>query len=305
MIILLIFLVQTSSPMVSNDVHEDFRNRASESGLSFKFSDPFRPETDESAIQSTELSFGSMLWQDSKEVFSTPLRWNRRNWQEMGYLIASFAAVNQFDDQVTQFARNHNNSAINTVSIEFAKFGEEYSFATLAAFYLAGKVFRDEKPVNVAKDGLIASLLAAGIVTPLIKEASGRVRPRDEWAGLPADVNFQPFSGNHSFPSGHTTQAFAVASVISEHYPNVWARSISFGLASLVGLSRVQGDAHYASDVAAGAAIGFFIGRKVVRINLGKRDRITIDPMVQEGYLGIRVRVPQDRHSLRGLFRRD
>ena len=72
-----------------------------------------------------------------------------------------------------------------------------------------------------------------------------------------------------------------------------------------MGLSRVQGDAHYASDVAAGAAIGFFIGRKVVRINLGKRDRITIDPMVQEGYLGIRVRVPQDRHSLRGLFRRD
>lgn len=275
------------------------RNRLKQENLDFRLSESVVDENGALQFRTRQLSFGKMLWQDTKDVLSTPLQWRSRDWREMGYLVASFAVVNQFDDEVAHFARSHENSALNRTSRELGKFGEEYSFATLASFYLAGKILGDEKPVNVAKDGLIASVIAAGLVTPLIKEAGGRVRPRDQVGGLETGNQFQPFSGNHSFPSGHTTQAFAVASVVAEHYPNPWARGVSYGLASLVGLSRVQDDAHYASDVAAGAAIGFFIGRKVARLNQGKRDRITFDPMVNDGYLGIRVRIPQQRKSLR------
>jgi membrane-associated phospholipid phosphatase len=53
--------------------------------------------------------------------------------------------------------------------------------------------------------------VSAGITTPLLKYAVGRVRPSD---GADAD-EFKPFSGNSSSPSGHATEAFAVASMLS------------------------------------------------------------------------------------------
>ncbi len=298
--VLCLLLFQTVQFEDSNAI-EPIRARDAWQFVSFKIAEnmPMTPEGIEfSGQDSNEPNFGSMLWQDTVDVLKTPLRWNQGDLLEMGSLVAGIALVNQFDDQIMDFSQSNNNPALNFTSKEIGRFGEEYSFATLAAFYLSGKLFKDEKAVMVAKDGLIASIIAAGVVTPLIKEAGGRVRPRDQTG----EGDFQPFSGNHSFPSGHTTQAFAIASVISEHYTNPWARGASYGLASLVGLSRIQDDAHYASDVVAGAAIGFLIGRKVVRLNLGKRDRITIDASVSDGYLGVRIRVPQERRGIRELL---
>ena len=67
--------------------------------------------------------------------------------------------------------------------------------------------------------------------------------------------------------SGHATQAFALATVVAEHYESPWVTATSYGLASLVGLARMNNDAHWASDVVAGAAIGCFVGDVVVKTN--------------------------------------
>jgi len=71
--------------------------------------------------------------------------------------------------------------------------------------------------------------------------------------------------GNGSFPSGHTIAAFAVATAYAERYPNpAWHRWVAYGLAGLIGFSRISLHVHYTSDVFAGAVLGYAITRYVV-----------------------------------------
>jgi membrane-associated phospholipid phosphatase len=79
--------------------------------------------------------------------------------------------------------------------------------------------------------------------------------------------NFHPFKHDYSFPSGHATGAFTFASVIASHYQSPWVDATAYGIAGLVGVARIRLDAHWTSDVLAGAVIGTLIGRHVVELN--------------------------------------
>jgi membrane-associated phospholipid phosphatase len=105
------------------------------------------------------------------------------------------------------------------------------------------------------------ALLAAGSAFEALKYAVGRVRPSD---GSDGD-EFKPFSGNQSFPSGHVTEAFAVASVLAARTDGWVVPVVSYTLASCVGFARVHDRAHWASDAIAGGLVGTLIGRTVVR----------------------------------------
>ena len=108
-------------------------------------------------------------------------------------------------------------------------------------------------------DSAIASILASGIITAA-SEFVDRV--------LTGPTGRYPFSGSdNSFPSGHATQAFAVASVISAHSDQVWVSVTAYTIAGLVGFARIYHNAHWTSDVTAGALIGTFVGRGVVALN--------------------------------------
>ena len=83
-----------------------------------------------------------------------------------------------------------------------------------------------------------------------------------------------------SFPSGHTSAAFAWATVANAHYgPKVGIPS--YLVASAIGASRLVKDKHYLSDVLAGATLGYIVGRTVVRENgepLARRTRVSLVP---------------------------
>ena len=81
-------------------------------------------------------------------------------------------------------------------------------------------------------------------------------------------------SDYHSFPSGHTTFAFAGASVLRHEYGHLspWISVGGYGLATLVAIDRVRQDRHYIHDACAGAAIGtlgteltYYIKRKLLK----------------------------------------
>src|SRR6185503_8960210 len=68
-----------------------------------------------------------------------------------------------------------------------------------------------------------------------------------------------------SFPSGHASNAFAAASVIAHHYPDL--RFPAYAVASYIAVSRLAANKHHLSDVVAGSGLGWGIGRAVYRRN--------------------------------------
>jgi membrane-associated phospholipid phosphatase len=75
-----------------------------------------------------------------------------------------------------------------------------------------------------------------------------------------------------SFPSGHASAAFTLATVTSHHYG--WKAGLpAYVLASGIGLSRIETNRHHLSDVLAGATLGVIVGRTVSRLDGERPDR--------------------------------
>jgi membrane-associated phospholipid phosphatase len=94
-------------------------------------------------------------------------------------------------------------------------------------------------------------------------------------AGLPHDTDdrFETEFGKHlSFPSGHTASAFAGATTLSFQYPRWYVILPSYGLAGIVGGSRLTSNNHWLSDVTVGALIGTGISVLVHRIKRVQRN---------------------------------
>lgn len=129
----------------------------------------------------------------------------------------------------------------------------------------------------------LATLLAGGIVITVLKFVFGRYRPRYLFdQGL---SGFAPFSGNNSFPSGHSQVVWSVAIALWFVYPRY--RAVYVALALLLSASRVATTVHYLSDTVMGATIAVLLG-------LWVKDRFEHD--------GRSVRLPSQASSTaRGL----
>jgi hypothetical protein len=139
--------------------------------------------------------------------------------------------------------------------------------AVPASLYVIGLFRKDSKMQHT---GLLAgeALADIAIVQTVLKDIGRRVKPSrypaSGWFGSkgpPASY----IRGNGSFPSGHSMAAFAVATVVARRYGNHrWVPYAAYGLASLVGFSRLTLNVHFLSDVAMGGAIGYSISRFTV-----------------------------------------
>jgi membrane-associated phospholipid phosphatase len=175
--------------------------------------------------------------------------------------------ANRLQDSATQASR-----FLSTAATGFRLLGDPGSFVTGTAIYLIG---RGERNRRVESLGLhsVESILIADVLGGAIKLTVGRQRP---FVDVKTPDNFQlwrGFKGDQwrSFPSGHTITAFAFASTVTRESQFWWPHAtwyvgtVFYGGASLVGLSRIFNNQHWASDVMAGAAIGTLVGIKVVK----------------------------------------
>ena len=235
-------------------------------------------------------AYPEILVDDVKHVLTAPTRWQEQEWRNLEFAAIGVAGIaiildSPIRDEMRRHAPNDNRFMLNV-----ERFGAEYSLGVLGSFYLAGALGNNGTAIAVAQDGLAASLIASGVITPAIKFITGRGRPRED-VGI---ANFRPFDGsyslNSSFPSGHTTQAFAVAAVIANHYDEVWVVSASYSVAGLVGVARSYHDAHFASDILAGALIGTLVGKSVVAYNKPQRLRtVVLWPEINPEWTGIHL----------------
>jgi hypothetical protein len=210
-------------------------------------------------------NLGDMALTDTVGILGAPLHWSARNWLVFGGIAAGVVAVGfAFDYPMRNKTQAHQTQALDDMTKVMEPFGSEYSWAVIGAYGIFGFALHDADAKNIFFDSIMASILASGIITPTLKLVVGRERPNES----ATNTVFHPFSGSdNAFPSGHATQAFAVASVISAHSDQVWVSVTAYTIAGLVGFSRIYHNAHWTSDVTAGALIGTFVGRGVVAIN--------------------------------------
>lgn len=158
----------------------------------------------------------------------------------------------------------------------------KYSVPVMAAAFLGGCVFKNDRLKRVgmlsAKSFILASLIAR-----IPKYAFRRDRPSQ------TDDQFLWFQDLHhnSFVSGHTTAVFSVASMFAIEYRNtVWVPVLSYSLAAMSGLSRIHDNKHWASDVFAGAMLGYGVARYIYYTNSWG---IQIKPVISSQYQSVQI----------------
>jgi len=229
----------TASPMVSADARDRI----------------FYP-SDTERIKPLATKLAGNLLLDQKEIWTSPFRMNRKTakWWLLGAAITTTLiatdkhTINTFENAPTQVRWGNNVS----------RFGAAYTVIPVAAgFYTVGAIVDDAK---ARETGVLATeaLLDSLIVQSVLKPIAGRDRPNV------AHQHQKWFDGGASFPSGHSIEAWALASVVAHEYSHrKWVPFVAYGLATVTGMARFTAQQHYASDIVAGAGMGWFIGRFV------------------------------------------
>lgn len=225
--------------------------------------------------RSLEREFFKNILKDQKAIWTAPLRLKR---SEAKWAIPAgigFMALVTTDritgDEIAESDRQLKTSRI------VSNAGSVYGLGTVAgAFYLFGRRRNDER---ARETGLLSAeaLVNSVIVESALKGITQRARPM---AGVERS---EFFDGGSSFPSGHSTQAWAVATVIANEYQDRRVVQIAaYGAATAVSVARFTGQKHYLSDVVAGSALGYAIGKYVYnthhRKSLDSGDRLIITP---------------------------
>lgn len=158
-----------------------------------------------------------------------------------------------------------------------------------STMYAVGRMGGNERMADLGLHGTEAILIGAG-VGGVLKGLFGRARPfldRDN----PNDFELgRGFRGDEykSFPSGHTVAGFAAAAAVVSETDRWWPDAtwyvapVMYAGATLIGVSRMYNNKHWASDVVMGAAIGTFAGLKVVRYHHSHPDN-----RIDEWLLGV------------------
>lgn len=183
------------------------------------------------------------LWEDTKRVYTSPLA--------LGLLMtaggASIALHQHVDWTINnkfQESRTCKEAWGDTANVV----GHPVLHLGIAgAWYMAGYEFKDLKTYNVGKN-MLSALIITDLSTLALKGAC---------AGTEG-----PSGQNFSFPSGHASSTFALASVLHEAYGPVVGVPM-YGVAGWVAFERLDDRKHMFSDVIFGGMMGLVIGHSV------------------------------------------
>ena len=216
------------------------------------------PGTTPTPTPTPKRSFFKNVAHDQKSIWLSPFHVKREDLKWLVPLAATTAVLLATDRKTSAWVDR--TGSLPTASRDVSLIGSTYvTGGVVAGFYLVGRATHNE---HLQETGELAAeaLLDTGIVTEVLKYSAGRMRPDD---GSGQGLFFKHGS---SFPSGHSSSAWSVATIVAYEYQDKpLIKYGAFAIATAVSLSRYSGRNHFMSDVLVGSSIGFLIGRFVFK----------------------------------------
>ena len=203
------------------------------------------------------------LGSDAWFLASSPARMDGRDALTLAGVVAATAVVFNHDEAILRAARRNHDDPIyapikrlgyNLEPVGLMGNTLPWYFGTMVVGYAAGS-----RPLTVIPAEIIESHFLAGGVRNLSKLLLGRRRPFENQGPRAFE-----FDGGTSFPSGHTSVVFELATILSQHAQRWPVTVTTYALATTVAIQRVDSGNHWASDVVVPAITGTLIARTIV-----------------------------------------
>lgn len=206
--------------------------------------------------------FGHETW----KFINAPGKWHGGDWLKAGLVGGGTVLIMEtVDKPIRNFVLDHQRYSKSAPIVFGRMWGEIYSPVVFFGGYGVYSLLADDIGTRKIAYEIGQASIYAGIINYVLKVAIGRARPYTN----EGPTSFHPFSSlfnadNQSNPSGHSTVAFVISTVLSRNTKPVWLKVLAYLPAALTLVSRVYQDQHWTSDDFLGAAFGYFIATWVV-----------------------------------------
>jgi membrane-associated phospholipid phosphatase len=237
----------------------------------------------DSTLIKLDLKTYSVLLADNlKRQALFPAYLKGKDWLKVGGFALVSGAIAFANEPVKQYAikLHDRNKEVAFASKHITRFGMQYANYSLAGFLAYSHIFKNQKLKNttlLATQAYIISNLVGGAAKLLFSvQGPFYTDPLTHKMGpifhgpfytLKKDPNGQKLKSTNyvSFPSGHTFSAFAIATVFAMEYKDKpFIPILGYSAATLVGLSRLTENRHWAMDILPGALLGYYSAKQVV-----------------------------------------
>jgi len=219
-----------------------------------------------------------------------PTTWKGSDWLKFGIVTAATLSVMPLDQPIMNSTQGKQRYYYSVPIVGGRVYGEWYSIGGITALFgLYGIMAHDNRAKKIAIELMQAGLYAE-LVTEALKVTIGRARPYNNYGAF----RYHPFNLSNDFnsmPSGHTTSAMALSTVMSRHANTTLMKILAYVPAGFTMFSRIYQDKHWLSDEIPAAALGYFVGNWVVDLHEGKRHRINVTSI----YPGVGISINLNR----------
>jgi membrane-associated phospholipid phosphatase len=202
---------------------------------------------------------------ETGQFFTQPVRWHGKDWLTLGVMAAGTVLIMQVDEPIRNDLNRGGRPHFRSFPIEAGRiWGEGFTPPIIAAgFGIHGWLAHKQSSSKIGFE-IIQAVTYAEAITQITKIVVGRARPYlNEGSQSYHPFNFKGISFQ-SLPGGHSTEGWAVSTVLSRNVHSPVLKILVFAPAVLTVVSRIYQDRHWTSDCVLGAAIGFTVGNWVV-----------------------------------------
>lgn len=224
-----------------------------------------------SMLTAGELSYPEYLLEGTRVAFTSS-----SNMALLGAAALSVFALADYDDDMQRYSQEQGLMS-DALSRQLDLYGGRWAYPTAVVLSWLAPGTRDARVERLKFS--VSAIGVTATATSLMKWLTGRERPNG--------------NDRRSFPSGHTSGSFAVATVVEELYGES-AGAAAYVVAGLVGAHRIHENKHWLTDVIAGAALGTVIGRGFAQVyrETAEKPAVSLIPERNEQFIMVTLVIP-------------